>query len=147
MWRIWVSSIAWAAEWDRVLLARRRWPRRPGKAVNSTPSFPTPISPSRTRLDTALKFAGFGPTRRSAWPTSTASLQCGAEVAGFGTGLVALVSALNTDHDWLREHTRYLRLAKEWGAIGKATDRRLLSARDIALAKAWTGSRPGKARH
>ena len=98
--------------------------------------------------------ARYGSEVRRLWanpPQRLADLDClslcGAEVARFGTGPVALVSALNTDHDWLREHTRYLRLAKEWGAIGKATDRRLLSARDIALAKAWTGSRPGKARH
>src|SRR5262249_32976522 len=28
--------------------------------------------------------------------------------SGFGTGLASLVAALNTDFDWLREHTRYL---------------------------------------
>jgi TIR domain len=28
--------------------------------------------------------------------------------AGFGTGLASLIAALNTDFDWLREHTRYL---------------------------------------
>src|SRR5215472_4350266 len=28
--------------------------------------------------------------------------------SGFGTGLAKLVAALNTDFDWLREHTRYL---------------------------------------
>src|SRR5262249_29531449 len=28
--------------------------------------------------------------------------------SGFGTGLADLVTALNTDFDWLREHTRYL---------------------------------------
>jgi hypothetical protein len=27
--------------------------------------------------------------------------------SGFGTGLAKLVAALNTDFDWLREHTRY----------------------------------------
>jgi TIR domain len=31
--------------------------------------------------------------------------------SGFGTGLVALVSALNTDLEWLREHTLYLQRA------------------------------------
>jgi hypothetical protein len=36
--------------------------------------------------------------------------------SGFGTGLVALASALNTDLDWLREHTRYLQRATEWEA-------------------------------
>src|SRR5262245_24814416 len=34
--------------------------------------------------------------------------------SGFGTGLVNLVAALNTDFDWLREHTRYLQRASEW---------------------------------
>src|SRR5262245_22563633 len=31
--------------------------------------------------------------------------------SGFGTGLARLVSALNTDLDWLREHTRLLQRA------------------------------------
>ena len=34
--------------------------------------------------------------------------------AGFGTGLANLIAALNTDFDWLREHTRYLQRATEW---------------------------------
>src|SRR6188768_1508639 len=34
--------------------------------------------------------------------------------SGFGTGLANLAAALNTDFDWLREHTRYLQRAKEW---------------------------------
>src|SRR5271166_1344461 len=47
--------------------------------------------------------------------------------SGFGTGLAKLVTALNTDPDWLREHTRYLRLAEEWEEVGKPSDRRPLS--------------------
>jgi len=39
--------------------------------------------------------------------------------SGFGTGLVQLVAALNTDLDWLREHTRYLRRASEWDEGGR----------------------------
>ena len=57
--------------------------------------------------------ARYGSEVRRLWanpPQRLADLDClslcGAEVAGFGTGPVALVSALNTDHDWLREHTR-----------------------------------------
>ena len=65
--------------------------------------------------------------------------------SGFGMGLAKLVDALNTILDWLREHTRYLRLAKEWEEVGKPSDRRLLTAADIALAKAWAESRPAKA--
>ena len=65
--------------------------------------------------------------------------------SGFGRGLFDLAKALNTDPDWVREHTRYLRLAKEWEEVGKPPDRRLLSAADIALAKAWATSRPAKA--
>jgi TIR domain len=64
--------------------------------------------------------------------------------SGFGTGLVKLTTALDTNPDWLREHTRYLRLAKEWEEVGKPSDRRLLSAPDIALAKDWVASRPIK---
>ena len=65
--------------------------------------------------------------------------------SGFGPGLLRLATALNTDLDWSREHTRYLRLATEWEEVGKPPDRRLLSAADIALAKAWATSRPPKA--
>ncbi|HEY3623912.1 MAG TPA: TIR domain-containing protein, partial [Roseiarcus sp.] len=65
--------------------------------------------------------------------------------SGFGTGLNSLRLALNTDPDWLREHTRYLRLAKEWEEVGKPSDRRLLSAHDIELAKKWIVDRPKNA--
>jgi hypothetical protein len=61
--------------------------------------------------------------------------------SGFGSGLVRLVSALNTDLDWLREHTRYLQRATEWGAGGRPANR-LLSGPDIATAKAWAERRP-----
>jgi TIR domain len=66
--------------------------------------------------------------------------------SGFGTGLNSLRLALNTDPDWLGEHTRYFRLSKEWGDVGKPSDRRLLSATDIALAKRGAADRPEKAR-
>ncbi len=64
---------------------------------------------------------------------------------GFGTGLNNLRLALNADPEWLREHTRYLRLAKEWEEVGKPSDRRLLSAADIALANQWIADQPEKA--
>ncbi|WP_294533590.1 TIR domain-containing protein, partial [uncultured Rhodoblastus sp.] len=61
--------------------------------------------------------------------------------SGFGSGMVGLVSALNTDLDWLREHTRYLQRATEWDAGGRPANR-LLSGADIELAKAWEARRP-----
>src|SRR6516162_9694323 len=64
--------------------------------------------------------------------------------SGFGVGLVGLVSALNTDLDWLREHTRYLQRATEWDSGGKPANR-LLSGPDIATAKAWAARRPRNA--
>jgi hypothetical protein len=39
--------------------------------------------------------------------------------SGFGTGLANLVTALNTDFDWLREQTRYLQRATEWDRGGR----------------------------
>ena len=48
--------------------------------------------------------------------------------SGFGKALVDLVSALNTDLDWLTDHTRYLQRAMEWDQGGR-TANRLLSAR------------------
>jgi TIR domain len=64
--------------------------------------------------------------------------------SGFGTGLLSLVEALNTDFDWLREHTRYLQRATEWDSRGRPPNR-LLSGDDIAEAKAWVARRPKNA--
>jgi TIR domain-containing protein/Sel1 repeat-containing protein len=64
--------------------------------------------------------------------------------SGFGTGLASLVAALNTDFDWLREHTRYLQRATEWDKGGRPANR-LLSGDDIAEAKAWAVRRPKNA--
>ena len=64
--------------------------------------------------------------------------------SGFGTGLTLLVSALDTDLVWLREHTRYLQRAIEWDAGGR-TANRLLSGRDITDAKVWLGRQPREA--
>ena len=61
--------------------------------------------------------------------------------SGFGSGLALLVKALNTDLDWLREHTRYLQRATEWDTGGRSASR-LLSGPDIASAKAWVARRP-----
>ena len=63
---------------------------------------------------------------------------------GFGTGLVRLVTALNTDLDWLRAHTRYLQRATEWDFGGRPANR-LLTGRDIEDAKAWVSRRPKSA--
>lgn len=59
----------------------------------------------------------------------------------FMAGVNALVRALNTDVEWLREHTRYLTLAQSWDQAGRR-DNRLLSGTDIAAAKDWAGRRP-----
>ena len=64
--------------------------------------------------------------------------------SGFGTGLVSLVAALNTDFDWLREHTRYLQRAMEWDKGGQPANR-LLSGNDIVEAKTWATRRPNGA--
>jgi TPR repeat protein len=61
--------------------------------------------------------------------------------SGFGVGLAKLVAALNTDFDWLREHTRYAQRAAEWARGGRAANR-LLSGDDIRIAKEWLARRP-----
>jgi hypothetical protein len=61
--------------------------------------------------------------------------------SGFGSGLKSLVTALNTDFDWLREHTRYLQRAMEWDAGGRPKNR-LLSGSDIRGARIWAARRP-----
>jgi hypothetical protein len=61
--------------------------------------------------------------------------------SGFGSGLARLVKALNTDLDWLREHTRLAQRAAYWEAGGRPANR-LLSGGDIAEAKAWLARQP-----
>ena len=56
-------------------------------------------------------------------------------------GLSGLVRALNTDVDWLREHTRLLARALEWQAAGRKANR-MLSGGDIESAKVWLARRP-----
>ena len=63
---------------------------------------------------------------------------------GFGTGLVQLTTALNTDLDWLREHTRLLVRATEWENAGRV-ENRMLSGDQIAQAKSWAARRPANA--
>lgn len=63
------------------------------------------------------------------------------EGRSFMAGLSGLVRALNTDVEWLREHTRLLARALEWESAGRAPIR-LLSGSDIAEAKAWLARRP-----
>ena len=66
------------------------------------------------------------------------------EPRSFIEGLVALQRALNTDVEWLREHTRLLVRAREWDAAGRAPNR-MLSGADIAAAKEWAARRPREA--
>jgi hypothetical protein len=61
--------------------------------------------------------------------------------SGFGSGLERLGTALNTDLEWLRDHTRYFQRATEWDDGGRPINR-LLSGTDIGLAKAWAARRP-----
>ncbi len=59
-------------------------------------------------------------------------------------GLAALRRALNTDIEWLREHTRLLTRAQEWDRAERVANR-LLVGEDIAAAKAWLDGRPADA--
>jgi hypothetical protein len=62
-----------------------------------------------------------------------------APASGFGTGLVNLITALNTNFDWLRQHRSYLQRATDW-INGHRSENRLLSGSDIDDAKAWLAS-------
>ncbi|MGB0507424.1 MAG: TIR domain-containing protein [Pikeienuella sp.] len=55
-----------------------------------------------------------------------------------------LISALNTDIDWVREHTRLAELARRWDAADRPT-RLLLRGQDITDAEAWRDSHPEEA--
>jgi WD40 repeat protein len=63
------------------------------------------------------------------------------EGRSFMAGVKALVRALETDLEWLREHTRLLVRAMEWDHAGRV-ENRMLSGGDIAEAKAWAAKRP-----
>jgi len=58
----------------------------------------------------------------------------------FMTGVRGLVSALETDLDWLRDHTRLLAKAREWDEGGRPVNR-LLSSPDVTAAKALVDAR------
>jgi len=59
----------------------------------------------------------------------------------FVAALRALGRALESDVEWLREHTRLLARAMEWDRGGRS-EIRLLSGRDIDDAKQWVARRP-----
>src|SRR5262245_61237395 len=63
---------------------------------------------------------------------------------GWGDGLARLSAALNTDIEWVREHTLLQEQAARWEAGKRAPDR-LLKGSDITSAKAWLSRRPAKA--
>jgi WD40 repeat protein len=60
------------------------------------------------------------------------------------SGLRELVSALDTDLEWLREHTRLAERAAQWHAADRA-DERLLRGKELAEAKAWLDRKPRSA--
>ncbi len=63
------------------------------------------------------------------------------EGRSFGRGLNALAKALNTDIDWIREHTAYAEQAMRWAGKGRA-EALLLRGVEIGNAKAWAARRP-----
>lgn len=66
------------------------------------------------------------------------------EGRSFISGLKALVTALNTDIGWLREHTRLLARALEWENANRI-ESRMLTGPDITAAKSWAARRPKSA--
>ncbi len=59
----------------------------------------------------------------------------------FENAVDTLISALNTDIDWIREHTRLSGLAKRWTDAGRPAHL-LLRGQDIVDAETWRDSRP-----
>lgn len=62
----------------------------------------------------------------------------------FQDAVDSLVSALNSDIDWIREHTRLAGLARRWRDNGKGA-RLLLRGQDITDAESWRDSHPKEA--
>ena len=64
--------------------------------------------------------------------------------SGFGSGLARLTAALNTDLDWIRDHTRLGALAERWQS--RSRDRALLLRGDeLTDAERWLAGKPPKA--
>ena len=64
--------------------------------------------------------------------------------SGFGTGLKQLVTALKTDLDWIREHTRIGGLAAHWDSRGRA-EAMLIRGSALQDAERWIGRQPAGA--
>lgn len=62
----------------------------------------------------------------------------------FENAVDTLVSALNTDIDWIREHTRLAGLTRRWDVAGRPV-RLLLRGQDITDAETWRDARPAEA--
>lgn len=62
----------------------------------------------------------------------------------FQDAVDSLVSALNSDIDWIREHTRLAGLARRWRDNGESA-RLLLRGQDIADAEQWRDAKPKEA--
>jgi hypothetical protein len=63
------------------------------------------------------------------------------EGRSFMTGLIALINALGTNLEWLRDHTQLLSRAIDWERGGRS-ENRLMSGEDIAQAKTLIANRP-----
>src|SRR5262249_44102258 len=59
----------------------------------------------------------------------------------FGASLLALTTALRTDVEWVREHTRIGEAALRWDARGR-NEALLLRSEELAAAKAWLAAPP-----
>ena len=66
------------------------------------------------------------------------------EDRSFMSGLMALIGALGTNLEWLRDHTQLLSRAIDWERGGRA-ENRLMSGNDIAEAKALIANGPRNA--
>jgi TPR repeat protein len=141
------------------------WKRRLGNLISETDTVVFVLSPTSARSETCaweveeaarlgkrILPVNYRPLENASPPPRLRDLNYvffhadpkAAPGSGFGTGLAKLVAALNTDFDWLREHTRYLQRATEWDR-GCRPANRLLSGNDIAEAKAWAARRPKNA--
>jgi hypothetical protein len=64
--------------------------------------------------------------------------------SGFGSGLAGLVEALNTNLDWIRDHTRLCALSERW-QTRKRDVALLLRGDELEDAERWLARKPPKA--
>lgn len=136
------------------------WERRIGRLIEAADSMVFVVSPDSVKSDRCADEIAIGEdrgkrilpvvwraTEEATTPERLSRLNYtffSGEGRSFAKGLAQLASALNSDIDWIREHTRLGELAAEWKAKGES-EALLLNDVALAAAQTWASERPREA--